>query len=161
MPSSPYARYVGSLDAVGVLRTSLDDYRTVVPRLTAAEWATPYAPGKWTARQIMVHVAQWEMIFGMRVRLGLGVAGYMVQPIERDDLMREGDVVDGPTAWAAFEGARRMNLAFAQSLSDADRRRRVKHPEHGEIDVEYMLVTLAGHAVHHYLQLAALSAAAR
>ncbi|HUL74903.1 MAG TPA: DinB family protein [Vicinamibacterales bacterium] len=160
MPTSPYARYVGSLDAVDVLRTSFDGYRTVVPGLSAATWATPYAPGKWTARQIMVHVAQWEMILGMRVRFGLGVAGYTVQPIEQDDLMREGDVVDGPTAWGAFEGARRMNLAFAQSLSDADRRRTVTHPEFGEIDVEYMLVTLAGHGVHHYLQLASLSGAA-
>ncbi|MFI5177578.1 MAG: DinB family protein [Vicinamibacterales bacterium] len=161
MPSSPYARYVGSNDAVDVLRTSFDDFRKAVPTFTAAIWAQPYAPGKWTARQIMVHLAQWEMIFGMRVRFGLGVPDYLVQPIEQDDLMREGDVVDGPTAWGAFEGARGMNLAFARSLSAADRRHAVKHPEYGEIDVEFMLVTLAGHAVHHYRQLAALSAGAR
>ena len=68
----------------------------------------------------------------------------------------EGNVVDGPTAWAAFEGTRRMNLAFARSLTPADRRRTFKHPEHGEIDVEYLLVTLAGHGVHHFRQIAPL-----
>jgi len=158
---SPYAKYVGSLDAVDVLRTSLDDYRHVVPRLTAAMWALPWAPDKWTARQVMVHVAQWEMIFGIRLRCAVAAPEYSVQLIDQDEIMRlEGDVVDGPTAWAAFEGARRMNLSFAQSLSAADRRRTFKHPEHGEIDVEYVLVMLAGHGVHHYRQLAALSAVA-
>jgi len=158
MPS-PYAHYVGALDPVHVLRTSFDEYRHLIPRLSAPVWAQPWAPDKWTARQIMVHVAQWEMILGIRLRCGVAAPDYVVQPIDQDEIMRlEGDVVDGPTAWSAFEGTRRMNLAFAESLSSADRRRTFAHPEHGGIDVEYVLVTLAGHGVHHLRQLTSLSA---
>jgi hypothetical protein len=106
----------------------------------------------------MVHVAQWEMILGVRLRYGVAAPDYVVQPMDQDEIMRlEGDVIDGPTAWSAFEGNRRMNLAFALSLSSADRKRKFAHPEHGEIDVDYVLVTLAGHAVHHFRQLAPLA----
>ena len=153
MPSQ-YAVHVGDRDPVDVLRTSLDDYRDVVRLMTPEGWLRPWAPGKWTAAQIMVHVAQWEMILGVRLRCGVAAPNYVVQPIDQDEIMRrEGHVVDGPTAFAAFEGARRMNLAFAASLSPADRQRRFRHPEQGEIDGEYLLVTMAGHGVHHWKQI--------
>jgi hypothetical protein len=153
MPS-PYAVHVGDRDPIDVLRTSLDDYRDVMRLMTPEGWRRPWAPGKWTAAQILVHVAQWEMILGVRLRCGVAAPNYVVQPIDQDEILRrEGDVVDGPTAFKAFEGTRLMNLAFAASLSPADRRRRFRHPEQGEIDADYLLVTMAGHGVHHWKQI--------
>jgi hypothetical protein len=153
MPT-PYAEHVAGRDPVDVLKTSLDDYRAIMPRLTPALWNQPWAPGKWTLRQILVHVTQWEMIFGIRCRCGVGMPNYTVEPLEQDDLMRaESLVVDGPTAFAAFEAVRRMNLALASSLSTAQRRQPVQHPERGRIDVNDLLVTMAGHPVHHLKQL--------
>ncbi len=160
MAVSPYAQYVGTLDPVSVLRSSLAEYQNLIPRLAAGAWNQPYAPGKWTVRQIMVHVSQWEMIFGVRLLCAVGVPGYVVQPVDQDQLMGpDHDVIDGATAWAGFEGARKMNLAFAGSLTAADRQRKVHHSELGEIDVEFILVTLAGHGVHHLKQLQPIAAA--
>jgi len=154
---SPYAQHVGDRDPVAVLRTSLEAYRDTVCRLTTSTWQRPWAPAKWTAEQIMVHVAQWEMILGIRLRCGVAAPDYVVQPIDQDEIMRrEGTVVDGQTAFAAFDGSRRMNIAFAESLTPADRGQRFKHPEQGEIDVEYLLVTSAGHAEHHLRQIRAV-----
>jgi hypothetical protein len=155
--ASPYAHHVDR-DPVDVLASSLDDYCVVVERLTADDWRRPWQPGKWTVAQIMVHVAQWEMILGIRVRCAVAAPDYAVQPMDQDELMRvEGDVVDGDTAFAAFEGARRMNLALAASLSPGDRRKRCRHPEQGDIDVEYLLVTMAGHGVHHFKQIVSVT----
>jgi hypothetical protein len=154
MAHSAYAHHVGDRDPIAVLRSSLDDYVAVTRRFTADDWRRPWQPGKWTLAQIMVHVAQWEMILGVRLRCGVAVPGYAVQPIEQDQLMeREGSVVDGPTALAAFDAMRHMNVAFASSLSADDRRRPFKHPEFGEVDAEYMLITMAGHGVHHWKQI--------
>jgi len=154
---SPYAEHIGPLDPVAVLRTSLDDYHAMIPRLGVADWQRTWAPGKWTVAQIMVHVTQWEMILGIRVRCGVAAPSYEVQPMDQDELMRrEGDVVSGHTAFEAFEGVRRMNIQFAESLSPEDRRKIVRHPERGEIDVEHLLVTMAGHGVHHFKQIASL-----
>jgi hypothetical protein len=154
MPN-PYEEHLDGRDPVDVLRRSLGDYEAIASRVTAAEWVRPWAPGKWTLRQIVVHVAQWEMIFGMRVRCALGVPGYVVQPLNQDDLMGVEDrAVDGPTALEAFVALRRMNLACAAALSAADRQRICQHRERGPLKVDDLLVTLAGHPVHHYKQIA-------
>jgi hypothetical protein len=152
--ASPYAEHVGDRDPVDVLRTSLDEYRAVVPRISTNAWPRPWAPGKWTLAQIMLHVTQWEMILGIRVRCALAMPPYTVQPMSQDPFMAvESKAVDGQTAAAAFDGLRRLNLALASSLSADDRRVVAHHPERGKIDVNDLLVTLAGHSVHHLRQL--------
>ena len=152
MPT-PYAQYVGNRDPVDVLQESLEEYRQSIAPFSSDTWRAPWAPGKWTMRQIVVHVTQWELIFCVRLRCALAVPDYEVQPFEQDPFMAEADAVDGPTAFAAFDAMRRMNLAFARSLTAADRARGVDHPERGRIDVNDLLVTLAGHPVHHLQQI--------
>ncbi len=58
---------------------------------------------------------------------------------------------------AALIAVRRMNLAFAASLSSSQRKRTMRHPERGTIDVDDILTTLAGHGVHHLQQVAAIA----
>ena len=83
MPT-PYAQYVGDHDPVDVLERSLAEYRGVVSRLTPARWAEPWAPGKWTIGQIFLHVTQWEMIFGVRLRCAVSTPGSPI--VERNML---------------------------------------------------------------------------
>lgn len=154
MMPTPYAEHVGDRDPVDVLRASLDEYDRLIAKLTPALWAQPWAPGKWTAAQIMLHVAQWEMIMGVRVRSGLTVPNFVVTPLTPDDVNAlEAPVVSGPTAYAAFAAVRRMNLALAASLSTAQRHIRIRHQQRGDIDIQDLIVTLAGHGVHHLRQL--------
>lgn len=154
---TPYAEHLDGKDPIDVLRSNIADYHALTSRLTPERWAASYAPGKWTTHQVMVHVAQWEMIFGVRLRCGVSVPGFVIQPLTQDPFLNaESPAVDGPTAWAALKQMRRMNVAFAASLSDAVRGTKVGHPERGDIDVNDLLVTLAGHGVHHYKQLLAV-----
>jgi hypothetical protein len=153
MPT-PYAEHVGAADPVDVLRSSLDGYRRVIGRLAPSRWDEPWSPGKWTVREVVLHVTQWEMIFGVRLRCGLALPPFTIQPLSQDPFMDiEGPAVDGATAFAAFEGLRRMNIALTASLTPAQRQTPVLHPERGQIDANDLLVTLAGHGVHHLKQL--------
>jgi uncharacterized damage-inducible protein DinB len=154
--STPYAQYVGLRDPVDVLRESLGAYVSLSTRITPDTWNRPVAPGKWTVRQVIVHTAQFEMILGNRLRCGVGVPNYVVQPVEQDELIAEAESVDGPTALATLIAVRRMNLAFAASLTSSHRKRTMMHPERGTIDVDDILTTLAGHGVHHLQQVAAI-----
>ena len=154
--ATPYAEYVGDRDPVDVLRESFDQYRMLGTRLSPAIWSQPIAPGKWTVQQVIVHVVQWEMILGLRLRFALASPAYVIQPFDQDDLMSEAEAVDGPTALAAFEAVRRMTLAFASSLTREQRLQRTVHAERGDINIEDILVTLAGHGVHHLRQLEAI-----
>jgi hypothetical protein len=151
---TPYADYVKGKDPLDVLRSTLDGYRQVFARNTADEWAAPWAPGKWTAHQLIVHVTQWELIFSTRIRMALAMPAYVVQPMEQDDLLNiEAPAVDVKTASAAFEAVRQMNIGLIGALTPAQRAKKVTHPERGVIDIEDLLVTLAGHGAHHLAQL--------
>jgi len=154
MPT-PYAEYLAGRDPVDVLRESYEAYRGLGSRLTPDAWDRRLGPGKWTIRQVLVHVVQWEMIFGLRIRFAVASADYVIQPVDQDPLMSEADVVDGPTALAAFQAVRKMTLDFAASLTPAQRRQRTVHAERGDIDVDDVLTSLAGHSVHHLRQVQA------
>jgi hypothetical protein len=57
------------------------------------------------------------------------------------------------TAQAAFESVRAMNIALVGGLSSDVRARAITHPERGTIDINDLIVTMAGHPVHHLGQL--------
>jgi hypothetical protein len=151
---TPYASYVTGTDPLEVLRSTLMGYQRVFERNTAEDWGTPRAPGKWTPQQIMVHVTQWELIFSTRVRTALAMPDYVVQAMEHEDILNiEAPLVDAPTAASAFEALRRMNIALVSGLTPAQRATNITHPERGVIDIEDLIVTLAGHGAHHLTQL--------
>lgn len=153
MPT-PYAQYVDGHNPVDVLTDTLARYRAVFAEATPEQWQAPWAPGKWTRHQVLVHVVQWEFIFSTRVRMALAIPGYVVQPMDQDPLLEiEAPFVDVATASAAFDAVRSMNIALIRGLSPEVRATVVTHPERGRIDVNDLIVTLAGHAVHHLNQI--------
>ena len=151
--SSPYSQYVGDQNALELLNSSLEEYRDAAALLASASWNSHWAPGKWTLREVMVHVAQWEMILGYRLVCGVATPGFVIQMADQDELMQRTDGVDGPTAFAAFEGARRMNIAVIQALSPADRAIPIQHPEYGALTLQDIVVQIAGHGIHHLKQI--------
>jgi hypothetical protein len=154
MPT-PYAQHVGDRNPVELLTTTLEEYRDAAALLADASWNQPWAPGKWTMREVMVHVAQWEMILGYRLACGVATPGFTIQAADQDALMRHTAGIDGPTAFAAFEGARRMNIALIQTLSAGDRAVPITHPEYGRITANDLIVQIAGHGIHHLKQIRA------
>lgn len=152
MPT-PYAQHVGDRNPIELLNTTLEEYRDAAALLADASWNQPWAPGKWTMRQVMAHVAQWEMILGYRLACAVGTPGFTIQLADQDALMQRTAAVDGATAFAAFDGARRFNIALIGSLSDADRDIQVLHPEYGLLTVNDLIVQMAGHGIHHLRQI--------
>lgn len=153
MPT-PYAIHVEGHDPLDVLTRSLQSYRDVFARTTPEQWHAPWAPGKWTRHQVLVHVVQWELIFSTRVRMALAIPDYVVQPMDQDPLLEyEAPFVDVATASAAFVSVRAMNIALVGGLSPEVRARQITHPERGTIDINDLIVTMAGHPMHHLGQL--------
>ena len=152
--STPYAEHVGGHSPLATMRDSAARYRALVDRLTPEQWQAPWAPGKWTRHQVVVHVMQWEIIFSTRVRMAVAAPDYVVQPMEQDDLLNlEAPLVDVPTVTAAFLGLHDMNVSLVAGLTPEMCARVVTHPERGQIDVQDLLITLAGHPVHHLNQI--------
>jgi len=150
---NPYAADLGDMDVMAALREGPARIKAIADGLTPAQMAASYAPGKWTAAQLLVHLAQCEFVFGSRVRMALTQDGYTVQPFDQDAWLRREAGTDGQVAFWAYYAMRHLNLQLFAALSPEERRRAFTHPERGPMIVEWVLESLAGHERHHLPQL--------
>jgi hypothetical protein len=156
MKQSPYAKYLAGKDAVASLESNSKRIAAIVGAWSPRTFNRTYAPGKWTGRQILVHLAQSEMVFSNRLRFGLAHDGYVIQPFDQDPWMEAEAEGKGRTAFEAYLAIRRMNLQLLKRLTPKQRARRFTHPEYGTIDVNWVITMFAGHEINHVPQLAAI-----
>jgi hypothetical protein len=159
MTNNPYAKYVEGMDPVASLEETGGWIESLLRDWTPGMYERRYAPGKWTARELLTHLVHIELVFGDRIRFALTTPHYTVVPFEQDDWMALENGTPGATAYAAFVALRRMNLAFFRRLTPAQRAHRFAHPERGEIDVDWIITALAGHDRHHLPQLETIATA--
>jgi hypothetical protein len=158
MTNNPYGKHVEGMDVLASLGETAARIDSLVRGWPPAAYERSYAPGKWTARQLLTHLVHIEMVFSERIRFALTTPGYVVVPFEQDDWIKVDNRADGATASAAFLALRRLNLAFFRGLTPEQRAHRFRHPERGEIDVEWIITALAGHDRHHLPQLETIAA---
>jgi hypothetical protein len=158
-PVNPYAASLGDREALGVLAETPARIRALVMEMAPADLLRAFAPGKWNARQLLVHLAQTEMAFGVRARMALTTAGYVVQPFDQDSWMQREPEVDAAVALAAYEGGRALNLSLFRSLTATERARTFTHPERGQLTLADLPAMLAGHELHHLRHFEAIVAA--
>lgn len=154
----PYADHVGDADPLALLASTPARIAAQVSSFDEARWSRSYAPGKWTAAQLVLHLAQDEIGFGSRVRLALTVPGYVVEPYEGADWVALETAADPRVALEAFLALRALNLLLYRRLTAEERARPVAHPELGAISIEWVVRTLAGHDLHHLRHLEAIAA---
>jgi hypothetical protein len=139
------------------MRATADRYRQLVAGWTPPQFERATAPGKWTARQIMIHLAQTELALGNRARMALATPNYTAQAFNQDDWMavesRRSGGLSGAEAVDAFLALVTMNRAFFDGLSPAERATTLSHPEYGVLTVDWILHQLAGHQIHHLAQV--------
>jgi DinB superfamily len=166
-PQTPYTKDLGDREPVAAMRGTADRYRQLVAVWTPAQFERTYAPGKWTARQILIHLAQTELALGNRARMALATPNYTAQAFNQDDWMaiesgRSGGSgrssgLSGAEALDAFLALVTMNRALFDGLSAAERATTLTHPEYGALTVDWILHQLAGHQIHHLGQLEQIS----
>jgi len=160
MSDNPYGKYVVGIDLLASLDETSKRIESLLRGWTPEMFERTYAPGKWTARQLVTHLVHTEVAFGDRIRFALTTPNYVVVPFDQDDWMKIENTIDGASAYAAYLALRRVNLAFFRSLTPAQRAHRFTHPERGEIDVNWIITALAGHDRHHLPQFETIAAGA-
>jgi hypothetical protein len=150
---NPYADDLGSLDPLTALGETPQKIRALVEPWPAERWEKSYAPGKWTARRVLVHLAQTELALTTRVRFAASQDGYVAQAFSQDDWLPLDDHADGPTALDAYTALRRLNVMMFKGLTPRQRQRIFTHPEYGQLTPDWVAAQLAGHDVHHLKQL--------
>ena len=142
-----------------------DGYRVVAEALVGAsdeELDGRPAPGKWTAREVVHHLADSEMTAAIRARLLVAVDRPQIVGFDQDEFTRRLHY-DRPieASLEAFKGARRSTAELLERLSDAEWAREGTHTEHGRYTLERWLEIYAAHAHQHAEQILAARDAAR
>jgi hypothetical protein len=133
---------------IGAMATTLDGRRM----------ETRYAPGKWTAREILAHLADAEVGVGFRLRQVLAEENHQAQPFDQDRWAERYPGLDGAAAGRAFVALRAWNLALIRSLSAQDLAKPYVHGERGPETVGLIVKMLAGHDLNHLAQLETIAA---
>jgi DinB superfamily len=158
MPTNPYHADLAGRDAISAMRETPARIEAIVAHMTEADLARSYAPGKWTAAQLLVHLAQAELALTVRARMALTEPNYVAQPFDQDRWLEREAAGDGRTALAAYLAMRRLNLQLFSSLSEAARATTFDHPEYGQLTVQWLLEMIAGHELHHVVHFEAIAA---
>ena len=157
MTPNPYEADLAGREPLTAMTDAANRIRTLVTGWSPAQFERPYAPGKWTARQILIHLAQSEIALGNRARMALATPDYAAQAFDQDVWMAKESSISGREAADALLGISAMNRAFFAGLSASDRRTPFSHPEYGALTVDWLVHQIAGHLVHHVKQLEAIS----
>lgn len=152
---NPYASLLGNRNAREVIGATPHNLIHLADRLGVGGFERSYAPGKWTARMILCHLADTEIAFGFRIRQALAEDGHVVQPFDQDAWSQPyGNPSFHPhTALQVFADLRGWNLVLLDSLDQDAYSRRIRHPERGEMTLQTLVETMAGHDLNHLRQL--------
>jgi hypothetical protein len=142
-----------------------DGYRAIVDALHGADeeaLARKPAPGKWSAREIVHHLADSEMTAAVRLRLLLATDRPTIHGYDQD-LFAERLHYDRPheVSLEAFRYARESSAQILDRLAEEDWLREGTHTEVGPYGVRKWLETYATHAHSHARQIVEAIGAAK
>ena len=142
-----------------------DGYRVVAEALLGAsdaELDARLAPGKWSSREIVHHLADSEMTAAIRLRLLVATERPQIVGFDQEDFARR-LYYDRPieASVEAFKSARRTTVEILERMSDAEWAREGTHSEHGRYSVERWLDIYAAHAHNHAEQIRVARGSAR
>jgi hypothetical protein len=152
MHPNPYGADLGDRDPLTALGETPWRIEAIVASWTDPQFERSYAPGKWSARNILVHLAQTELALPTRARFALSQDGYVAQSFDQDAWMPLDDGSDARTALQAYLALRKLNLQMWRTLTGAQRAQTFTHPDFGELSVEWIAAQMAGHDIHHLKQ---------
>jgi hypothetical protein len=120
------------------------------------------APGRWSAREIVHHLADSEMTSAIRLRRLLAEDRPMIQGYDQEEFARRLHY-NRPiqASLDAFRAARQTTAEILDRLTETDWTREGTHSDSGRYTVERWLEIYAEHAHNHADQIRRARAAAR
>jgi hypothetical protein len=149
----PYAQLLGDRDPFEVLVETQARIPVIAQALGSEGLKRSYAPGKWTAAQVLAHLADSEMAFGFRVRQIIAEPELAIQPFDENRWARRYDRMEGLEAAQTFQALRGWNLSLFRLLDKEALNQAAPHPERGPEKAETVIRIMAGHTLNHLAQL--------
>ena len=148
-----YDRYISLIAGSDILGT-LDEQRRQMMLLlcgrSESDGTFRYAPGKWSAKELLGHVCDTERIFAYRaLRIARGDQT-PIEGFEQDDYVRNGPFAGIPLEEIIedYISVRRATLTLLRNLDEAAWGRRGVASKN-QVTVRALAYMIAGHELHH------------
>lgn len=158
--ANPYDVFLDGRPVEAILTSTPSALAQALAAIGEDNLTTPPAPGKWSAAQILCHLADCELVFGFRLRQTLAEDSPTLQPFDQDKWAATYRGVAAGHALEVFAALRGWNLRLFETALPAAAGRPVVHPERGAMTFQTIVETMAGHDLNHLAQLKRLAALA-
>lgn len=148
-----YGRYISLVEGEDIVQTlgqQLNGTLSLLQNISEEQAENAYAPGKWSLKEVVGHVLDFERIFGYRALMIARVEGSVLPGCDQDELMKGADfqVYQLSDLANEFELVRRANISFFSHLSE-DAWNRMGVASEQAVSVRALAYILAGHEAHH------------
>jgi hypothetical protein len=150
---NPYDSFLDGRPVDSILASTADAIAEFLKTIGQNRINLPPAPGKWSAAEIVCHLADCEIVFGFRLRQTLAEDGPTIEPFDQDKWAARYSGVPAAEALAAFSALRKWNLRLIRHALPSAAARTVTHPERGTMTFQTIVETMAGHDLNHLGQL--------
>lgn len=146
---------LGDRNPLEVLRQTKAELEQRVRQLSHDRLSQPEAPGKWSVRHVLQHLADSDLVWGYRVRMVLAHDRPPLTGYDQDAFAERLRYVqaDAHEALEQFGVLRRGNLRLLERASGDELQRVGVHAERGEESVAHMMRLYAGHDLLHLRQI--------
>jgi len=147
---------LGDRDPLALMEASIADLRAMFEGLDDTTIRRPEAPGKWSMLEVAHHLADSDMVGGVRIRMIVAQDRPPIVAYDQDLWVanlryRQAALSD---VLAQFSVLRAANVRLARQLTAEEMKRVGIHSERGGESAGYLLRLMAGHDVVHLNQLA-------
>ena len=163
MPTADTAQYVARIrsltlgrDPIEILSSTPDELRKLVTGIDAQRLHLRPAEHKWSAAEIMAHLADSEMMAGVRFRQILSGPNGMAIPAYNQNAWATicmYEKIPYTQSLVTFSWIRRCNLRLLERLNPTQMEQYGVHDERGRESVGDILTLLAGHDINHLQQI--------
>ncbi len=144
-----YISAVGEQGAIPALRSS--DFLNLMVGLSDQEWNYRYAEGKWSIKEVLVHIMDTERIFAYRL---LRISRNDATPLagfEQDGYIENAEIESRTIAslLAEYKAVRDATLSLIDSL-DVKALSRKGTASGSNVSARALVFMIAGHEIHHH-----------
>ncbi len=125
--------------------------RQAIQDMTPAQLNAAPIPGKWSTRQVICHIADFEPVYADRIKRVISEDEPLLMSGDPDQFAAKlaYDQRDLETELQLIEAVRRHMESILRTLSAETFQRAGKHSRDGLLTIETLLTRITGHIPHH------------
>ncbi len=127
----------------------------LLSRLSESQWDERNDPDRFTPREVIAHLLDWEPIFRQRMVSTLAEDGFVPTPYDEGERAVElsYETWDFQSSLDDFLTEREITVQWLRQVTPEEMLRCAQHPEWGPMSIQVQMQNLLGHDQYHAKQV--------